>query len=90
MDETLAEIINVNFTGVVFMTRNVFRLMSKSNDYGIIVNINSIAGHSVPYHEGDAITNVYSGTKHAITATTESIRHELIKLKNDKIRITVS
>jgi NADP-dependent 3-hydroxy acid dehydrogenase YdfG len=33
--------------------------------------------------------NVYHGTKHAVKATTEILRQELIALKNDKIRVSV-
>jgi short-subunit dehydrogenase len=43
------------------MTRKAFHLMEKSNDYGIIVNIGSVAGHKVPVI--DMKFNVYSGTK---------------------------
>lgn len=34
--------------------------------------------------------NVYHGTKHAVTATTEILRQELIAMENDKIRVAVS
>lgn len=90
VDEKLTSIINTNFTGLVNITRNAFRLMSKSDDYGMIVNINSVAGHSVPFHKEGQTSNVYNGTKYAVTATTEILRQELVHLKKDKIRISVS
>lgn len=62
--------------------------MDKSNDYGMIVNIGSIAGHFIP--PINFKFNVYPGTKHAVRATTEVIRRELLKRKNNKIRVAVS
>lgn len=82
--EKLNSIIDTNFTGVVHCTREGFQLMKKSNDYGIIININSIAGHSV--YAGLNISNLYSPTKHALTAFSEIIRQELIG--NEKIRVS--
>lgn len=64
--------------------------MKKSDDYSMIININSVAGHQVPYFNEGQETNVYHGTKFAVTATTEVLRQELIALKNDKIRVSVS
>jgi NADP+-dependent farnesol dehydrogenase len=90
VDEQITEIINTNFTGLVYVTRQAYRLINKSNDYGLICNINSIAGHNVQFPlYGDQNVNVYHGTKHAVTATTEILRQELICMGNNKIRITV-
>lgn len=63
--------------------------MKKSDDYSMIININSVAGHKVPFFSDGQQSNVYHGTKHAVTATTEILRQELIALKNDKIRVSV-
>lgn len=63
--------------------------MDKSGDYGIIINIGSITGHSVPNIPGFKL-NVYPGTKYAVRATTEVIRLELLKRNNKKIRVAVS
>jgi NADP+-dependent farnesol dehydrogenase len=60
--------------------------MEKSEDYGIIINIGSIAGHGVPFM--DFKFNVYPGTKHAVRATTEVLRQELVKKNNKKIRVS--
>lgn len=84
------EVIRTNFNGLVHVTRHAFALMKKADDYGIIVNINSIAGHITPFpREGKSAANVYHGTKHAVTATTEIIRQELVCMKNDKIKVSV-
>ena len=83
-------VIDTNFAGLVNCTKFAFQLMKKLDDYGHIININSIYGHGVPIVSTDPRTNVYSGTKHAITATTEIIRQELNFLKNKKVRVSVS
>lgn len=82
----LNSVIDTNFTGVVHCTREGVRLIKKSNEHGIIININSIAGHSV--YAGLHISNLYSPTKHALTAFSEIIRQELIVNGNDKIRVS--
>jgi len=83
------EIINTNFSGLVHVTREAYQLMKKSNDYGMIININSNAGHKVPFPINPNIShNVYHGSKFAVTATSEVLRHELICQDNDKIRVT--
>lgn len=85
------EIINTNFSGLVHVTREAYKLIKKSNDYGMIININSNAGHKVPFPLNPAVSNnVYHGTKFAVTATSEVFRQELICQGNDKVRVTVS
>jgi NADP+-dependent farnesol dehydrogenase len=72
LDEKFDQIINTNFAGLVYVTRYAYPLMLKSDDYGMIVNINSIAGHIVPFPKSEEQNaNVYHGTKHAVTSVTE-------------------
>jgi NADP+-dependent farnesol dehydrogenase len=82
------QVIDTNFRGLLHCTRRAFKLMSASNDFGLIVNINSVAGHLVPMT--DFSLNVYCPTKFAARALTESIRHELFNSGNKKIRVGVS
>lgn len=84
--EKLHAVINTNFTGLVHCTREAFRLIKKSDDYGMIININSVLGHTIPFSE--ARMNLYSPTKFAITAVSEVLRQELIAQKSDKIRVS--
>lgn len=84
----LNEVIDTNLRGLTQCTREAFRLMKKSDDYGMIININSIAGHVVSYSEFSL--NMYPATKFAVTALTESIRQELVTANNNKVRVTVS
>ena len=84
--EKLNSIINTNFTGLVHCTREAFRLMEKSGDYGMIININSVLGHVIPF--STARLNLYPPTKYALTAVSEVLRQELIAQNNGKIRVS--
>lgn len=91
VSEEIEEVIKTNFNGLVHVTREAYKLMKKSNDYGYICNINSNLGHRVPVPMDKNLShNVYQGSKFAVTATSEVIRQELICQENDKIRVTVS
>lgn len=90
VSDKINDIINTNFAGLVHVTREAYRLMKSSNDYGMIINVNSNAGHKVPFPTNPSVShNVYHGTKHAVTATSEVLRQELICQENDKIRVSV-
>ena len=83
--EAMNQVIDTNFRGVLCCTRKAFKLMS--NDYGLIININSVAGHFVPFLSFS--TNAYIPTKFAVTALTEAIRQELFRAGNRKVRVAV-
>ncbi|XP_070501562.1 farnesol dehydrogenase-like [Chironomus tepperi] len=85
-DDVIVNTINTNFLGLVRVARKGYKLMKKTDDYGIIINIGSIAGHSVACAV-DLWVNVYPGSKHAVRAVTESMRQELIKLNDLKVRV---
>lgn len=84
--DKLNAVIKTNFTGLVHCTREAFRLIKKSDDYGMIININSVLGHTIPFSE--ARMNLYSPTKYALTAVSEVLRQELIAQNNDKVRVS--
>lgn len=84
--EKLNKVIDTNFTGLVHVTRGAIKLIKKSNDFGMIVNINSVVGHKVPFM--DLSLNIYPPTKYALTAFSEVLRQELITTNLDKIRVT--
>jgi short-subunit dehydrogenase len=71
--DKIEQIIKTNFTGLIHMTRKAFHLMEKSNDYGIIVNIGSVAGHGVPVM--DFKFNAYPGTKVKLFTFSSFIKH---------------
>lgn len=88
-DDSMAkinEVIDTNFRGMVHCTKEAFQLMKKSDDYGMIINVNSILGHRNP--SLTATFNVYPASKYAVTALTETIRHEISASGNRKIRVS--
>lgn len=91
VSQKIEDVIRTNFIGLVHVTREGYRLMKMSNDYGFICNVNSNLGHKVPFPSDKTMShNVYNGSKYAVTATSEVLRQELICQDNHKIRVTVS
>jgi NADP+-dependent farnesol dehydrogenase len=84
----LKEVIDTNLSGLVQCSQEAFKIMKNNDDYGFIININSVVGHNIPFVNYSM--NVYPSTKFAVTATTEVMRQELVNMKNDKIRVAVS
>jgi NADP-dependent 3-hydroxy acid dehydrogenase YdfG len=84
--EKMNGVIDTNFKGALNCAREAYRLIKNSNDYGMIININSIAGHNV--YAGLNISNVYSPTKYALTALSEILRQELVQNCDDKVRVS--
>lgn len=60
--------------------------MKANNVNGHIIHINSVAGHKCPDIPN---LNVYTASKYAVTALTETLRQELNSI-NSKIKVTVS
>lgn len=88
-EEILTKIVETNLFGVLFATKEAFNLMKNNNCVeGLIINVNSILGHKIPYISGrEPLHNIYPGSKFALRAMTEVVRHELHFLKNKKIRV---
>jgi NADP+-dependent farnesol dehydrogenase len=84
--DKLNSVINTNVTGLVHCTREGVRLMKKTDEHGMVVNIGSIVGHSVPFRPNSL--NIYAPTKYAVTAISEVLRQELIIQENSKIRVS--
>lgn len=83
--EKMDAVIDINLKGVVHCARAGYHLIKKSDDYGIIINVNSIAGHYVPDLPG---MNVYAATKFGVTALSQTLRLELMALGEEKIRVS--
>lgn len=86
--EQFENVVQTNIVGLVHCTRKAFNLMEKSGDFGMIINIGSTLGHSIPWI--DLQYNVYPGSKFAVRAITDVVRFELFKRENRKIRVAVS
>uniref|UniRef100_A0A182Q801 Oxidoreductase n=1 Tax=Anopheles farauti TaxID=69004 RepID=A0A182Q801_9DIPT len=80
----LRAVLDTNVLGLVLCSQWAYQSMLDRKVDGHIVHINSIAGHSVPNFPK---LNIYPGTKHAVTAITESMRQEL-RAAGTKIKVT--
>lgn len=75
---------------MLYCTKAAYRILKRNNAYGHIINMNSILGHKIPIYGPIPIGNVYAGTMHCITGTTEVLRQELNFFKNNKVKVSVS
>ncbi|XP_058831552.1 farnesol dehydrogenase-like [Topomyia yanbarensis] len=82
--EKVREVIDTNVMGLVLCSREAFKSMKKRSVDGHIVHINSIAGHMVPNFPN---LNIYPASKFAVTAITETMRHEL-RTEGTKVKVT--
>lgn len=79
-------VLDTNVLGLSIATREAVDQMMENGIDGHVIHINSILGHYVAHVPK---LNMYSASKFAVTALTETLRQELVNLKS-KIRITVS
>nr|ARE68913.1 farnesol dehydrogenase [Epicauta chinensis] len=75
---------DTNVLGLCIATREAIKIMQTNNIDGHIVHINSVAGHKIPNAPN---LNVYPASKHAVTALTETLRLDLIRI-GSKIKIS--
>ncbi|ETN62712.1 oxidoreductase [Anopheles darlingi] len=77
-------VLDTNVTGLVLCSQRAYQSMVKRSVDGHIIHISSIAGHTVPHIPK---LNIYPGTKHAVRAITETMRHEM-RNAGKKIKVT--
>ncbi|KAJ3651593.1 hypothetical protein Zmor_017623 [Zophobas morio] len=82
--ETWKRSFDVNVLALCIATREAVKIMRENDIKGHIVHINSISGHNVVYVPKN---NVYTATKFAVTALTETLRQELNVL-GSKIKVS--
>ncbi|XP_046836365.1 farnesol dehydrogenase-like [Vespa crabro] len=90
--KTFEKLLNINVLAMAVCTNRAVRSMRERNVEGHIFNINSILGQNIypplypdiPGHNG---WNLYSASKHATIALTNTVRHELCAIKSP-IKIT--
>ncbi|XP_052897697.1 farnesol dehydrogenase-like [Anopheles moucheti] len=82
--QALRDVIDTNLMGLTLCSREAYQSMKKRSADGHIIHINSILGH---YVLPMGTLNVYPATKFAVTALTETMRHEL-RLAGTKIKVT--
>ncbi|KAI5635692.1 short chain dehydrogenase domain-containing protein [Phthorimaea operculella] len=83
-DSEISSVIDINLKGLIFCSRRAVASMKKHGRVGHIININSIAGHYIPFAP---LFNVYAASKHGVTAFTGSLLNELAAFKNN-IKVT--
>ncbi|XP_073948516.1 farnesol dehydrogenase-like [Choristoneura fumiferana] len=83
-EEVLCQTLDVNTTAVVMCAKHAVACMKRHGIDGHIININSLAGHYIPFNSD---MNVYSASKYAITAFTQALKQELAHFKS-KIKVT--
>ncbi|XP_066143027.1 farnesol dehydrogenase-like [Euwallacea fornicatus] len=72
-------VLDTNILGVSIATREAVQNMAVNNTEGHIINMNSILGHVVL--DIPALDGVYTASKFAVTALTETLRNELSREK---------
>lgn len=70
--------LNINVLAAAICTREAIAIMKSHNVKGHIININSMAGQIVP---DIPILNMYTASKHALKALTETVRLEINREK---------
>lgn len=75
--------LDLNVLGLCIATREAIKIMREQGIDGHVVHINSVFGHIAK-----GVLNVYCASKHAVTALTETLRHELNAI-GSKIKISV-
>uniref|UniRef100_A0A1I8MBG2 Short chain dehydrogenase n=1 Tax=Musca domestica TaxID=7370 RepID=A0A1I8MBG2_MUSDO len=83
------QVLHTNVMGIVACTQKAFKSMKDRNFDGHIINVNSIAGHTVLTGIPPQIpnTNIYSPSKFAVSAINEIYRNEFRDL-GTKIKIS--
>ncbi|XP_058835435.1 farnesol dehydrogenase-like [Topomyia yanbarensis] len=79
----LREVMDTNVMGLVLCTREAYQSMKKRSIDGHVIHINSVAGHNASFPG----VNIYSASKFAVTAITETMRNEF-RSEGTKIKVT--
>ncbi|XP_065082199.1 farnesol dehydrogenase-like [Ochlerotatus camptorhynchus] len=82
--QKLREVMDTNVMGLVMCSREAYQSMKNRSVDGHIVHINSVAGHKVVDFPQ---LNIYSASKYAVTAITETMKNEL-RNAGTKIKVT--
>ncbi|CAH2093718.1 unnamed protein product [Euphydryas editha] len=78
-EDAIISTLDINLKGMIMCTRHAISSMKKRHFNGHIININSIAGHYMPFEPS---FNVYPSSKHAVTAFTLALNNELAEFKS--------
>lgn len=89
-DAVLTKTIETNLIGVISCTRKAYKSMSDRDVDGYVINISSIAGHTVSANLPGLkpFPAAYFASKFGLTALNKAIAQELVFYKKSKIRIS--
>lgn len=76
---------DTNLFGPIYCARETIKMLNKSGEHGIIININSVAGTKTVNFAG---LGFYSASKYALISLSDHLHLELARQKNTKIRIS--
>ncbi|EAT40616.1 AAEL007669-PA [Aedes aegypti] len=82
--EMLREVLDTNVMGLVLCSQQAYQSMKKRSVDGHIIHINSVCGHKVINFPK---LNIYTASKYAVTAITETMMNEL-RNAGTKIKVT--
>jgi NADP+-dependent farnesol dehydrogenase len=86
--EDIHTVMNTNVMGYIYCTREATKTIKKRGVDGHVIHINSIAGHSMPFHKDLANFGIYHTSKYGVTAIAEQHRFEFIR-ENLNVKVTV-
>lgn len=86
--EALTKTVQTNLIAVISCTKKAFVSMAERNVPGQIINVCSVAGHTVLTAPGLLPATVYYATKSAVKTLNQLLGQELLFKNNDKIRIS--
>ncbi|XP_025194801.1 farnesol dehydrogenase-like [Melanaphis sacchari] len=82
--EDWQDTINLNVLALSVCSREAYKSMTKNKIDGHIIQINSIAGHTITPHFG---FKMYNASKYAVTVLCDGLRHEL-QLMGSNIKVS--
>jgi NADP+-dependent farnesol dehydrogenase len=85
IEQKFRTVFDTNLFGPIYCARATIKMMKKSGDHGIIININSVAGTKTVDFAG---LGFYSASKFALRSLSEHLHLELVRQNNRKIRIS--
>lgn len=85
------KLFETNLISLTLFTKEAVKVMTENDTSGVIINMNSVCGHSVSATAAKLLPGlgIYFSAKHGITGFTEALRLELANA-GSKIRVTVS
>lgn len=85
IEQEFHKTLDTNLLGPIYCSRAAIKIMKKTDENGIIINMNSLAGDVAVNFPG---IGIYSASKHALKSFSHHLRFELISQGFTKIRVS--